>query len=164
MLLPEITRRELSQLVDAIGQLPAADYGAAVNALSGAGIGQHVRHVIDMLHCLETGYESGRINYEHRERDAMTENDPAYAITRLRGIISRLQRPDKELALEAGFDLPGQAIIPTNYYRELLYNLEHAIHHMALIKIGIREKTTVSLPASFGVAPSTLKYQESCAQ
>ena len=52
----------------------------------------------------------------------------------------------------------------TNYYREVAYNLEHTIHHMALIKVGICEFTDILVPEGFGVAASTIKYRKECAQ
>jgi hypothetical protein len=54
--------------------------------------------------------------------------------------------------------------IPTNYYREVAYNLEHTIHHMALIRVGVNEVSSIVLPDQFGVAYSTIKYKEQCAQ
>ena len=51
--------------------------------------------------------------------------------------------------------------IETNYYRELIYNIEHAVHHMAIMKIGIHEVAPyISLPADFGVAASTIRYKK----
>jgi hypothetical protein len=54
--------------------------------------------------------------------------------------------------------------LDSNYYREVMYNLEHTIHHHALIKVGIEHFTSLQLPESFGVAPSTMQYRETCAQ
>jgi hypothetical protein len=55
-------------------------------------------------------------------------------------------------------------IISTNYFREVAYNIEHTIHHMALIRVGINETTNILLPENFGVASSTIKYRKQCAQ
>ena len=52
----------------------------------------------------------------------------------------------------------------TNYYREIAYNLEHTIHHMALIRVGLRELGDIAVDDSYGVASSTLKYRKQCAQ
>lgn len=80
-------------------------------------------------------------------------------------IISSLFVENKELILEAGFDENSFELnqIPTNYFREIAYNLEHTIHHMALIKIGINEVSDIALPEGYGVASSTIKYRQQLA-
>ena len=55
-------------------------------------------------------------------------------------------------------------VIHTNYYREIAYNLEHTVHHMALIRVGINEVAAIELPAGYGVASSTIKSRNTCAQ
>ena len=77
-----------------------------------------------------------------------------------------LSKPNKTLTLEACYDehLTEPIAIETNYYREVAYNLEHTIHHMALIRVGITEISTIQLPDDFGVASSTVKYRKQCAQ
>jgi hypothetical protein len=70
------------------------------------------------------------------------------------------------LVLEACYD--DQSVesitISTNYYREIAYNLEHTIHHMALIRVGLNEVSGIQLPDDFGVASSTVKHRKQCAQ
>jgi hypothetical protein len=61
-------------------------------------------------------------------------------------------------------DGSAAVVIPTNYFREIAYNLEHTVHHMALIRVGVNEVSTVQLPQEFGVAYSTIKYRKECAQ
>jgi hypothetical protein len=71
---------------------------------------------------------------------------------------------DSSLALEVGYDVSKDEFITiaTNYSRELVYNIEHAVHHMALIKIGVREAASyIDLPSDFGIAASTIRYKES---
>jgi len=66
--------------------------------------------------------------------------------------------------LEASYDDSSDKtiFIESNYYREIAYNLEHTIHHMALIRIGISEVSSVLLSEDFGVASSTLKHRRQC--
>jgi len=46
--------------------------------------------------------------------------------------------------------------------RELLYAYDHAVHHLAIVKLGIHaEFPGIELDDSMGVASSTLRYQQS---
>ncbi|HEX8061527.1 MAG TPA: hypothetical protein VF473_11360, partial [Cyclobacteriaceae bacterium] len=56
-------------------------------------------------------------------------------------------------------DSHEESTVETTYYRELVYNLEHAVHHMAVIKIAIRSTTLIDIPVDFGVAAATIKYR-----
>ena len=54
--------------------------------------------------------------------------------------------------------------LPTNYYRELMYNLEHSVHHMALIRVGLKEFSAWHIVENFGIASSTIRHKKQCAQ
>jgi hypothetical protein len=84
----------------------------------------------------------------------------------LKTIYASLDKPDKELILEAIYDEHSDKPIriSTNFYREIAYNLEHTIHHMALIRVGINEVSNIRLPEDFGIATSTVKHRKQCAQ
>ena len=153
------------QLEDSLVQLTNEQYCKRIDALSGATVGQHVRHVVEMFICLQDGYATGTVNYENRKRDITIESSNEVAINLMRHINTSLFVQNKELILEAGFDENSFELnqIPTNYFREIAYNLEHAIHHMALIKIGINEVSEVTLPEGYGVASSTIKYRQQLA-
>jgi hypothetical protein len=154
------------QLAGTLEQLSVQEYVQPCKTLSDHTIGQHVRHIIELFQCLEQGYENGTVNYEKRKRDLQIETDKDLADSLLRSIHQHLERVDKVLVLEAAYDehsdIPVQ--IGTNYYREVAYNLEHTIHHMALIRIGINEVADIVLPENFGVASSTVKHKQQCAQ
>lgn len=154
------------QLTTVLQQLTDRQFTQSAVTLSGASVGQHVRHIIELFQCLEEGYRSGTVNYENRRRDINIETNRRLAIQLLEAISRQLDKPGRDFVLEACYDeaenKPVQ--IATNYYREIAYNLEHTIHHMALIRIGITEVARVELPAAFGVAPSTTKYKTQCAQ
>jgi hypothetical protein len=121
-----------------------------------------VRHVIELFQCLDAGYPENSVNYEKRKRDIAIETDKELALQLLQDIFGKLDKPDKELILHASYDeLTAEPIsIPTNYFREVAYNLEHTIHHMALIRVGIKEVSDITLPEEFGVASSTVKHRK----
>lgn len=166
MLLKKPIQHVFVQITETLNQLTDEEYRHPGKSLFNATIGQHVRHIIELFLCLETGYETGLVNYEKRKRDYRIETDKQLASDLLKDIYHRLDRPDKELLLEAGdyTDDIETVIVKTNYYRELVYNLEHTIHHMALIRVGINEVSKIQLPDEFGVAYSTIKYRQQCAQ
>ncbi|XZF12767.1 hypothetical protein ACTHGU_13350 [Chitinophagaceae bacterium MMS25-I14] len=133
--------------------------------LSRASIGQHVRHIIELFQCMETGYKSGIVNYEQRKRDTAIEKDRQLAVALLLHIQNHMHLHNKDIILECNFGNNEHMVsVTSNYFRELIYNTEHAIHHMALIRIAIQEHTNMVLPESFGVAPATIQYRKSCAQ
>src|SRR5882757_1887512 len=155
------------QLAGSLCQLKAEEYSQPCASLSGHTVGQHVRHIIELFQALEQGYGAGTVNYEKRKRDKAIEEDSIMACRLLEQIGQRLHLPDKSLLLQATYDeqAPSPLVIPTNYQREIAYNLEHTIHHMALIRIGIRElNSRLVLPDSYGIASSTLKHHRECAQ
>jgi len=154
------------QLSDSMDQLTNEQYVQPLPSLSNATIGQHVRHIIELFVCLESGYQTGLVNYEKRKRDYNIETNKAFAKQLLLSIATGLDKPNKTLMLEAGYDDLSEDVITieTNYLREVVYNLEHTVHHMALIRVGIASFDEVKLPESYGVASSTIKYRQACAQ
>jgi hypothetical protein len=156
----------LGQLSATISLLNQAQYAQPSSHLSNATIGQHTRHIIEMFQCLLAGYASGELNYENRARDQRIENDPMFALQLIKTLFTELDKSNKSLLLQAAYqdDSNELTMLETNYFREIAYNLEHTIHHMALIKVGILELADIHLPEGFGVAPSTLKYKKTCAQ
>jgi uncharacterized damage-inducible protein DinB len=166
MLLKQPIQNVFVQLSESLHQLSDAEYTRPSKMLFNATIGQHVRHIIELFLCLEKGYDEGVVNYGKRKRDYKIETDKRLAASLLKDIYQRLSRPDKEMILEAEDyeDAEGTVAISSNYYRELAYNLEHTIHHMALIRVGINEVSSVKLSDEFGVAYSTIKFRQQCAQ
>lgn len=156
----------LDQLKKIIAQLSNEEFSMPLTSLSGSSIGGHVRHTLEFFLCLSDAKTSGKINYDLRKHDKCVEQDTALALS----IIESIQRDlaqktsDFPLTMEAGYEIDQEqtASIPSSYFRELAYNIEHAIHHMALIKVGLTSHfDTVSFPEHFGIASSTVRYQKS---
>ncbi|HEX6181222.1 MAG TPA: hypothetical protein VFZ47_08220 [Chitinophagaceae bacterium] len=154
------------QLSATLDQLSQDQYTQPCKTLFNATVGQHVRHIIELFQCLENGYDQGLVNYEQRKRDMRIESEKDFAAGLLTEVHQGLNRENKDLQLEACYDEHEESPITlaTNFYREVAYNLEHTIHHMALIRVGITEVSDIELPEEFGVASSTIKYRQQCAQ
>ena len=166
MQLQQAVNNVFVQLAESLQQISQQEYSKPCKTLFSNTIGQHVRHVIELFQCLDKGYEQGVVNYEKRKRDQAIETDKELASRLLLEIYSGLDKSNKELTLEATYDdhSTEPIVISTNYFREIAYNLEHTIHHMALIRVGLTEVASITLPDDFGVASSTVKYKKQCAQ
>ena len=162
MLIPSINN-SLNELVDLMNQLSNEEYSNSCMELSNATIGEHTRHIIEMFQCLENQYDLGIVNYDKRERNTRIQTDTAFAIEKIVSIQQNLVKENKNITLLQIID--GEEIrIESNYFRELLYNLEHCIHHQALIKVAILQCETVTIDPNFGLARSTIEYRNQCAQ
>ena len=162
MLIPSINN-SLNELIDLLNQLSKTDYSNPCVELSNASIGEHTRHIIEMFQCLENQYDSGIVDYDKRERNVLIQNDMQYAILHILEIKSNLEKDNKTIYLQQVID-NEEIRIQSNYYRELLYNLEHCIHHQALIKVAVLKCESVIVDENFGVARSTIEYRKQCAQ
>jgi hypothetical protein len=141
MTLTEVSCKVLEQLAGLTRQVAPGDFVRPSAALNQSTIGQHLRHTLEFFLCLEKGVPDRVVNYDLRE--------------------SQLDNP--ALQLQVSYDRTGETwiTVESNYQRELIYNIEHAVHHMAIMKIGLREVAPyVRIPDDFGIAVSTLRQKE----
>lgn len=153
----------LRQLANVLTALDDEQYTTRIALLSDASLGQHVRHIIEFLVELFRGYDCGNVNYDLRERNKHIETDRNLAVVLLKSISRQFDKDNKFLKLTVSLNMVKevQYEIATNFERELVYNLEHIVHHMALIRIGLRQVSDLPLPESFGVASSTMRHRSS---
>lgn len=148
------------ELAEVISKIDKASYSLPSKALNNSSIGQHLRHTLEFFECLIEGYAENLVNYERRKRNLQLETDIDFALFTLKSLHDKIDLQDKDLLLF--YELNDIVIqIQTNFSRELMYCLEHCIHHQALMRVAIQELTDIALDKSFGVAPSTIKYRES---
>lgn len=156
----------LEQLSLVVGGLSKEDFKREVPILSDSSIGQHLRHTLEFFICLMGAQERRVLNYDQRNHDRLIQEDKYVALRVIDQIKTFLDQETANFSISmfANYQL-GQGsdvLIETNFQRELAYNIEHAIHHMALIKIGVRELAEdLILPAHFGVASSTVRFHSS---
>ena len=128
-----------------------------------ASIGEHVRHIIELYQSLIDNYNIGVINYDKRNRNILIQTSVEEAKYAIDGIVKNIVLPNKDLILQQGV-IATDFSVQTNYFRELLYNLEHSIHHQALIKVALLKYPKIKLPENFGIAKSTIEYKKQCVQ
>ncbi len=154
----------IDQIKSLVEQLSVDEYTASLDLLSGNSIGKHIRHVVEFFDLLVSISEDNIINYDDRDRDEKIETDKIICINKLNSIISKISLLDanQPLTLQVSYSTDdGMPIdVQTSVNRELAYNIEHAIHHMAIIKIAvITVFPNIRLAENFGVAYSTIRYQ-----
>ena len=127
--------------------------------VSGA-IGAHVRHVLDHVNVLVERPRPQVVSYDYRARDTRIEHSRLDGIAALRLAIDRVSglttfQRDEMLTLEVMVE-HGQApvAVTTSLARELVFALQHTIHHQAIIAI-LLQQVGVTAPARFGYAPAT---------
>ena len=152
-------RLVLMQTSQVISKLDYDEYIIPLKVLSGSSIGQHTRHIIELFEQLLIGYAQDRVNYDNRKRNVLLQDNIDFAIESIAQLINNLQKEDKTLWLE-GQILGKSEQLKTTYLRELLYNIEHCVHHQALIKVGLITLNICNEDSSFGVARSTLEYKK----
>lgn len=152
----------LEELKNVLLQLTEVEYTRSCEKLSHATIGEHTRHIIELFKMMCQSYHSGVLNYDDRERNLRLENDLVYAISVIAEVKSDLNKENKKIVLKQN-NYGVELEIESNYYRELVYNIEHCVHHQALIKVALLEGNTIIDP-DFGVANSTIEYRKRCAQ
>lgn len=154
----------LHQLLQTINMLSFDEYNQKIKLLSNSSIGEHTRHIIELFQQLMQGYDSGLINYDDRKRDIRIQQDIDFASETIAQIICNLNKPNKPLEIASNY-IGKKDKIDSNFVRELMYNIEHCIHHQAIIKIGLIELNKQdSADDNFGVAKSTIEYRRQCAQ
>lgn len=155
----------LDQLKVILKQLTDEQLARPIEALSGSSIGGHVRHSLEFFLCLLDAAASGMINYDHRKHDPYVERDVKLALNILEEVQSRMNacHHDHPLLMQVNYELyeSESLTIHSSVHRELAYNIEHTLHHMALIKVGLANFPQVQLPVHFGIASSTVRFQKS---
>ena len=150
----------LDQLMDILRRIDSSDYSRKLPMLSNSSIGMHFRHVLEfydlLLNC------ENELSYDDRPRRYNLENEAEDALDFLENLKKELcgLDEDRRIVLKAAYDSQStkETVVNSSLSRELAYNLEHCIHHMALIRIGLKViDPNWDLPESFGIAPSTLR-------
>jgi hypothetical protein len=154
----------LSQLKDCVRQMDENNYTEALDLLSGNTIGKHARHIIELFQCLLLQTETLEVvNYDKRAHSKIIETSVVLSLNSIDEILQKVDNIDidKPLQLLSCSDVNGSTFLSnSSLSRELQYNIEHAIHHMAIMQMAIKYYfKQIALPKNFGTAYSTIQYQ-----
>ncbi len=154
----------LRQLEEIIDQCDSKDFSRPLDELSGSTFGQHIRHTLEFFICLFDARNERIVNYDNRKHDKLIESEKKLAKSVINSILEFLEKneEDFDITFEANHTASegNNQQMKSSFFRELAYNIEHAIHHMALIKIAINQSLGyIKLPENFGVASSTVRYR-----
>ena len=157
---------QLSQQLQSLGNLLVLlnekQYTQKIEHLGNASIGGHTRHILELLQCAVDGYYAGEVDYLNRTRNLLLETDVVLAYSTLQQLINNVRNNDTQLKMVVeNTDADDDACpeVFTTYYREIVYNTEHTVHHLALIKVALIEMKLNIVDKNFGMANSTLKYK-----
>lgn len=160
------SERIIDQITQVLSVLDKADYTNKLSLFNGSTIGQHVRHIHDFYHCVVRGVERGSLDYCNRERDANIEAEPEFALLLFRKMHETIQDFDVSEEIDVVPDFTDKEVerfsVKSSVGRELMYAYDHAVHHLAIIKMGLRQHfPTKEIDPAVGVAPSTIKFHKS---
>lgn len=158
--------QQLSQQLKALDNLLLLlnddQYTQRIEHLGNASIGGHTRHIIELIQCALSGYNKGSVDYVNRARNLALQNDRSFALNVLEDIEKRIKVKDKQLTLLVEeIEEAIESTVTTTYFREIVYNTEHTIHHLALIKVALIEMNLNIVNEDFGMAYSTMKFKAS---
>jgi uncharacterized damage-inducible protein DinB len=148
-----------------LSELDDESYVRKLPAAFNACIGGHYRHCLDHFRSLLDGANERSLNYDHRERGTLVETDRFAALNATRALREGYERmpaawleQQLEVTSRTSYAAIGSQTSGSTVGREIMYVVAHAVHHYALIGIMGR-LMGLKMPAGFGVAPSTAKYQ-----
>lgn len=160
----------ITQIRHLLDQLPQPAYTLPLEVLHGSSIGQHFRHILDFYQCLLRDIPTGTVNYAHRDRNPLMESLPEAAGEAFVMLSETIQTLDEDCSLEVLGDFSTQdsndqrPVLHSSVGRELMYAHDHAVHHLALIRIGIKEAAPgIGFDPHLGYAPATVQHRtENC--
>lgn len=164
-MLREALKQAASQVLEIVTAIAAEPDTLRDQLYQNVGIGRHVRHVTDHFLCLQHGAQSSAIDYNQRNRESEVERDPNAA----RAQIIALMKWTESLTaaqLEAAVTVHAEILLTetfdktfhSTFAREILYLINHTIHHAAYIKL-LAARDGLLLSADIGIAPATASFQ-----
>lgn len=161
----EGTKVLMLKIADLVCTLDNQTYSKSLAVFKGSSVGQHFRHILDFYQCFFKGVNTGEIDYAKRIRDTKIEVDTASAERTFRKIALGIEDLQLSQTVNVHGDFSNEhfnnrSLVKSSIGRELMFLHDHAVHHLALIRIGIQLAfPQLDIDENLGVAPSTIKYR-----
>ncbi len=154
------------QMDQLLAQLSPQAYTCPLAVFGGSTLGQHFRHIIDFAQCLLRDVaQNAPVDYAARTRDAHLECEPTQARAVLAKLIEAFEDADEHQTILVRADFLSidsevqRPVVSSTVGRELMFVHDHAVHHLAMIRMGIRAAfPDIRLNPAIGVAPATLRF------
>ncbi len=158
--------------ISLLENLTDSEYNHLADPYFTASPGKHFRHILDHYNCFIDGLKERHIDYDSRCRVSQIETDIQSAIKASNRIIDQLKTLEFILineqkhaertiqvtnctSVESGTTAP----VESSLERELIFLHSHTTHHFSIIG-AILKLQNHRVDPDFGVAPSTLAYEE----
>ena len=159
MQIKESIHQTLHQLEFVLHQLSDEEYTQALTIINHQTIGKHVRHIVEFFQCLILADKV--ICYDDRQRELQIETSIEFTLNCIQQINDGIDTLDFDQAIVLKQLINQQTFqVQSSIGRELIYCIDHSIHHFAIIKMVLKECfPSIKIDENFGIAYSTLNYQ-----
>ncbi len=162
-MLKEIAKKQLFELKLILNGVKDSDYSKNIALLENGTLGRHVRHILEFYECLFISISGDTVCYDDRKRNLLLEENVRFACDYIDEIVDRIEQVNinKRLLLKSKYEA-AEVIMETSLFREITYNIEHTVHHLAIMRIAISsELKYIDLSNTFGYADCTVQFLKS---
>ncbi len=155
----------IDQALELIRSISDDQYRDRVNGRSQPGA--HIRHILDHYQSLRDGCCSGTTDYDCRRRQSAVETERSIAVQELVGTkqwLESLELVSNRVSVKSEISLGAccSVTIDSDTQRELLYVLNHTVHHIAYVSL-LLQFNGVSVSETMGMAPATASHVRAAA-
>ena len=154
----------LDQMISFIDSLNDAEYQYIPKPLFDSSIGQHLRHILDLLLALVNSTNE-EINYDVRRRGALVETDKQQGLKELNDVrvwVSNISNNEINRGVlvhtETSLNTQQTDSLKSSFGRELCFASSHLVHHLAIMA-AIAKMAGKEVDSKLGLAPATATYE-----
>ena len=158
----EAVGKIIEQIINLVEQIPSEDYNRSLAVYENATLGKHFRHIYEFFDCILEQCDCGELDYSQRKREASIENSASVAKEHFISLLDRMNCLDENQSLQVYTDFSDDGVrhaVSTSVGREIMYAYDHAVHHLAIVRIGVQSLSAdITMDSTLGIAASTIKH------